>query len=77
MYMKNQKTPKSKKPAKSRCLVPVSLPPALAEEIDELVRIGKFGSRSEAIRFGVRLVCMLEGKLHLKEQDIYRELLRG
>jgi Arc/MetJ-type ribon-helix-helix transcriptional regulator len=67
----------SQKPAKRRVLIPVSLPHALAAEIDELVNIGKFGSRSEAIRFGARLLCMLEGKLHLKEQDVYAEMLRG
>lgn len=60
-----------------RVLIPVSLPHALAQEIDELVSLGKFGSRSDAIRFGVRLVCMLEGKLHLKEGDVYAELLKG
>jgi len=64
-------------PKAKRLLIPVSLPHALASEIDELVSTGKFGSRSEAIRFGVRLVCMLEGRLHLKEQDMYAELLRG
>ena len=74
MYMTE---PKKQKTANKRILIPVSMPHALAAEIDELVNIGKFGSRSEAIRFGARLLCMLEGKLHLKEQDIYAEMLRG
>jgi len=67
----------TEKTAKKRVLIPVSIPHALAAEIDGLVEIGKFGSRSDAIRFGVRLLCMLEGKLHLKEQDVYAEMLRG
>ena len=75
MYMDRKKTESSV--AKKRVLIPVSIPIALAADIDELVRIGKFGSRSDAIRFGVRLLCMLEGKLHLKEQDVYAEMLRG
>ena len=72
MAQKNQQSA-----VKKRLLIPVSLPHALAAEIDELVVLGKFGSRSEAIRFGVRLLCMLEGKLRLKEQDVYAEMLRG
>jgi len=71
MYMLKQKADKK------RLLIPVSIPHALAAEIDGLVSVGKFGSRSEAIRFGVRLLCMLEGKLKIKEQDMYAELMRG
>ena len=70
-------TEKTTTNSKKRILIPVSLPHALAAEIDELVNIGKFGSRSEAIRFGVRLLCMLEGKLKIKEEDAYAEILRG
>lgn len=36
--------------------IPVSLPEGLVEELDELVEAGKFGSRSEALRYGARLV---------------------
>lgn len=36
--------------------VPVSLPDGLVEELDRLVEQGKFGSRSEALRYGARLV---------------------
>ena len=83
VYMATEKAEKAAKKnatgasGRKRVLIPVSLPHALAKDIDELVSIGKFGSRSEAIRFGARLLCMLEGKLHLKEQDVYAELLRG
>lgn len=36
--------------------IPVSLPDALVEELDRLVEEGRFGSRSEALRYGARLV---------------------
>ena len=37
--------------------VPVSLPADLVRELDRLVEEGKFGSRSEALRYGARLVA--------------------
>ena len=37
--------------------IPVSIPEGLVEELDELVEEGKFGSRSEALRYGARLVA--------------------
>ena len=40
--------------------VPVSLPPELVEELDALVDEGVFSSRSDAIRYGVRLVVREE-----------------
>ena len=36
--------------------VPVSLPPGLVDRLDGLVEDGLFGSRSEALRYGARLV---------------------
>jgi antitoxin ParD1/3/4 len=36
--------------------VPVSLPPELVEELDALVEAGVFSSRSDALRYGARLV---------------------
>lgn len=36
--------------------VPVSLPPELVDRLDGLVEDGVFGSRSEALRYGARLV---------------------
>lgn len=36
--------------------VPVSLPPALVQELDALVEEGVFSSRSDALRYGARLV---------------------
>lgn len=40
--------------------VPVSLPPAVTRRLDELVERGVFGSRSEALRYGARLVIREE-----------------
>ena len=36
--------------------IPVSLPPGLVDRLDGLVEDGVFGSRSEALRYGARLV---------------------
>ena len=36
--------------------VPVSLPPGLVNSLGSLVEDGVFGSRSEALRYGARLV---------------------
>jgi|GEM_PF-2555456 len=46
--------------------VPVSLPETLVDRLDELVEAGVFGSRSEALRYGARLV--------VREEQKYREL---
>ena len=43
--------------------VPVSLPPELVDRLDRLVEAGVFGSRSEALRYGARLVVR-EERLH-------------
>ncbi|MEM2716768.1 MAG: ribbon-helix-helix domain-containing protein [Archaeoglobaceae archaeon] len=43
-----------------REVVPVSLPRGLIKEIDELVEKGIFSSRSEALRYGARLVVLFE-----------------
>lgn len=48
--------------------VPVSLPPELVSEIDELVEAGQFGSRSEALRYGARLVLREELQKRLHER---------
>lgn len=40
--------------------VPVSLPPELVNRLDRLVEDGVFGSRSEALRYGARLVVREE-----------------
>jgi Arc/MetJ-type ribon-helix-helix transcriptional regulator len=48
--------------------VPVSLPPELVERLDSLVEDGVFGSRSEALRYGARLVVREEHLERLHEQ---------
>lgn len=48
--------------------VPVSLPPELVERLDRLVEDGIFGSRSEALRYGARLVVREEQLERLHEQ---------
>lgn len=55
------------KMSSDRKSIPVSLPPELVEEIDRLVEEGKFGSRSEALRYGARLVTHEEATKRLHE----------
>lgn len=47
--------------------VPVSLPPELVEELDDLVDEGMFSSRSEALRYGARLVVREERQARLHD----------
>ena len=63
--------------------IPVSIPEGLVDELDELVEEGKFGSRSEALRYGARLVAReaQQKRLHERtsrtaEQDIEDRLER-
>lgn len=55
--------------------IPVSLPPELVAELDRLVEEGKFGSRSEALRYGARLVTHEEAtkRLHQLTQQRARQ----
>lgn len=55
------------KMSSERRSIPVSLPPELVEELDRLVEAGKFGSRSEALRYGARLVTHEEATKRLHE----------
>lgn len=48
--------------------VPVSLPLELVSRLDRLVEDGVFGSRSEALRYGARLVVHEEHLRRLHEQ---------
>jgi Arc/MetJ-type ribon-helix-helix transcriptional regulator len=48
--------------------VPVSLPTELVDRLDRLVEDGVFGSRSEALRYGARLVVREETLECLHEQ---------
>ncbi len=40
--------------------IPVKMTQQLREDIDELVRLGVFASRSEATKFGIRLMILME-----------------
>ena len=40
--------------------VAVKLPDRLRDELDDLITLGVFTSRSDALKFGARLVVMLE-----------------
>lgn len=48
--------------------VPVSLPPELVARLDGLVEDGVFSSRSEALRYGARLVVREAHLERLQEQ---------
>ncbi|QLG48697.1 ribbon-helix-helix domain-containing protein [Natrinema halophilum] len=48
--------------------IPVSIPEGLVEELDKLVEEGTFGSRSEALRYGARLVAREATQKRLHEQ---------
>lgn len=48
--------------------VPVSLPPELVKELDSLVEDGVFSSRSEALRYGARLIVREERQARLHDQ---------
>lgn len=50
-----------------RKTVPVSLPKGVSKEIDDLVEEGRFGSRSEALRYAARLLTHQEATKRLHE----------
>ena len=60
-----------------RISIPVSLPRGLVKEIDEMVRRREFSSKSDAIRFGVRLLVMLEKRTHQRAEDYAIEEIVG
>ena len=61
-----------------RVSIPVSLPKGFVKEIDELVRKKEFSSRSDAIRFGVRLLVTLEKRTHQRAEDYaFEEIIDG
>ena len=63
---------------RERMSMPVSLPIGLARNIDKLVKEGEFSSRSDAIRFGARLLVMLEKRTHARAEDyVYEEINEG
>lgn len=63
---------------KDRISIPVSLPYGIVKRLDSLVRKREFQSRSEALRFGARLLVMLEERLHKRAEDYaYEEIKTG
>jgi len=61
-----------------RISIPVSLPIGLVRKIEYLVKKGEFQSKSEALRFGARLLIMLQDRLHKRTEDYaYEEVTLG
>lgn len=59
-----------------RVIVPVPLPEGLVRKIDELVKRGIFSSRAEALRYGVRLLLLVEGRVHDRSEEYAYEMIR-
>ena len=63
---------------KDRISIPVSLPYGIVRKLNYLVKKGEFQSKSEALRFGARLLVMLEERLHKRSEDYaYEEVKAG
>ncbi|MBS3081076.1 CopG family transcriptional regulator [Candidatus Pacearchaeota archaeon] len=63
---------------KIRKIIPVALPEGLVLELDKLVKEGEFMSRSEALKFGARLVVMMSRRIHVRTEDYaYEEIKEG
>jgi len=62
--------------SEEREVIPVSLPKGLVEEIDELVRRKVFSSRSEALRYGARLVVLFEKGIHRLAEDYAYDMIK-
>ena len=61
-----------------RMSIPVSLPNGIVKKLNYLVKKGEFQSKSEALRFGARLLVMLEDRLHKRaEEYAYEEIKAG
>ncbi len=62
--------------SEDREVIPVSLPKGLVKEIDELVKKKVFSSRSEALRYGARLVVLFEKGIHKLAEDYAYEMIK-
>ncbi len=63
---------------KNRSSIPVSLPYGIVKKLEDLVKKGEFQSKSEALRFGARLLVMLEDRLHKRAENYaYEEITAG
>jgi|Deesub1362B_J571_1020462.scaffolds.fasta_scaffold07156_3 Arc/MetJ-type ribon-helix-helix transcriptional regulator len=59
-----------------RVIVPVPLPEGLVKKIDELVKRGMFSSRAEALRYGARLLLLVEGRVHERGEEYAYEMIK-
>ncbi len=57
-------------------VVTVKLPEVYVEVLDELIKLGRYGSRSEAIREALREFFRRELKLRLNRRDLHEEVKR-
>jgi Arc/MetJ-type ribon-helix-helix transcriptional regulator len=61
-----------------KVIIPLSMPKAMAQELDILVKNGEFNSRNEALRFGVRMLIMMMRRTHDRSEDYaYDEIREG
>jgi len=58
-------------------LISVHLPKQLLEELDEMVKQGRFPSRSEAIRIAIRDLLYRENGLRERELELQQILIPG
>jgi len=58
-------------------LISVHLPKQMLDELDEMVRQGRFPSRSEAIRVAVRELIYRENGLRERELELQQILIPG
>jgi len=58
-------------------LISVHIPKQMLDDLDELVRQGKFPSRSEAIRVAVRDLIHRENGLRQRELELQQILIPG
>ena len=58
-------------------LISVHLPRQMINELDEMVRQGRFPSRSEAIRVAVRDLILRENGLKQRELELQQILIPG
>jgi len=56
-------------------LITVKMPESYVEGLDELVRIGRYSSRSEVIRIAVRE--LLKRELWIKEEELELQSMRA
>ena len=58
-------------------LISVHIPKQMLEELDEMVKQGKFPSRSEAIRIAIRDLLYRENGLRERELELQQILIPG